>query len=479
VARLEAGGRAALRDFLDATGEDGAHPPTTADARALGDAVRVAAEAGSHEELAAAALRALANYDRTKGKWKSGRSARGESRCRLDEFPAGRGLLQFGADAQAACWGVLVAAAEAVRAAHVRGKHARLELSYDDLLNNLRDALRDGERAETLRTLLREEYRAALLDEFQDTDPVQYAIFRDIFDHPGNPPWFLVGDPKQAIYGFRSGDIHTYLSATRAIRPEAVHDLDRNFRSEARLVDAVNQIFADRAEDGGRTFRHPEIEYDGTLLAAGKSRADSLTVDGRRDEQPFKLWFYRGGPKRVAGLESAFTGRVFADTAAEIRRLLDDERTLIAGRRIRPDQIAVLVLRHAEADLAAQALAAVGVPAVRQAVDHVFDADEAADLAILLHAMAEPRNPGRVCWACRTAILRRSTPGCAGRRPARIAPGMPRRRPRSWPWRTGSTCSKKRPRSGGAADSWPPSIASPAPPDCGRAWPDCRAESAC
>src|SRR5690606_11858213 len=85
--------------------------------------------------------------------------------------------------------------------------------TYDDLIDGVHAAL-DGEGGATLAARLRAQYRFALVDEFQDTDPRQWDIFRRVFAGPdGDAALFLIGDPKQAIYGFRGGDVHTYLQA--------------------------------------------------------------------------------------------------------------------------------------------------------------------------------------------------------------------------------------------------------------------------
>ena len=107
-------------------------------------------------------------------------------------------------------------------------KEASGVVSFDDLLLKVRDGLR-SERGADLGQSLRQRYRAALIDEFQDTDPVQYEIFSSVFSRG---PLFLIGDPKQAIYSFRGADIFTYLRAAAGVSTEARHTLGKNFRSE-------------------------------------------------------------------------------------------------------------------------------------------------------------------------------------------------------------------------------------------------------
>ncbi|MDT8311479.1 MAG: UvrD-helicase domain-containing protein, partial [Methylophaga sp.] len=141
--------------------------------------------------------------------------------------------------------------------------------SYDDLLINLGAAL-NGEQGEWLVDRLRQQYRAALIDEFQDTDPIQYDNFRRLFADSGLPVFF-VGDPKQAIYSFRGADIFTYLKAKRDAAQQ--HTLGKNWRSQPELVSAVNQLFAQHDEP----FIYQQIPFHS--VEAAREDAAALQVD--------------------------------------------------------------------------------------------------------------------------------------------------------------------------------------------------------
>ncbi|WP_156303054.1 UvrD-helicase domain-containing protein, partial [Methylogaea oryzae] len=132
-------------------------------------------------------------------------------------------------------------------------KAALQVLSYNDLLNCLAEAL-DAEHGAHLAQGLRERYRAALIDEFQDTDPVQYRIFEAIYGGSGQPVFF-VGDPKQAIYSFRGADVYSYLQARH--QAERLHTLDTNQRSTAELIAAVNALFSGH----GAPFLVEDIDF--------------------------------------------------------------------------------------------------------------------------------------------------------------------------------------------------------------------------
>ena len=125
---------------------------------------------------------------------------------------------------------------ERYRAEFQRLKERRGLMHFDDLLLKLRQAL-DGPGSDTLVAAVRARFKAALIDEFQDTDPLQYAIFGRLF---GRGPLFLIGDPKQAIYSFRGADFDTYLEAARQVDPNHAYTLTTNWRSVAGLISAFN-----------------------------------------------------------------------------------------------------------------------------------------------------------------------------------------------------------------------------------------------
>ena len=130
-----------------------------------------------------------------------------------------------------------VAYAEAVRAeVAVRMQSGRL-FTYDDMLTRLRDALADPERGPAAAARLRERYRVVMVDEFQDTDPVQWEILRRAF--VGTSTLILIGDPKQAIYAFRGADVYSYLDAVAAA--DRVQTLSTNWRSDAALLDGLDR----------------------------------------------------------------------------------------------------------------------------------------------------------------------------------------------------------------------------------------------
>ncbi len=265
-------------------------------------------------------------------------------------------------------------------------------LTYDAMLTNVRDVLRDPDTGDRLRAVLRAEFRAALIDEFQDTDPVQYDIFWDLFA-AHRIPLVFVGDPKQAIYGFRGGDIFTYYSAKEQIATSHQHSLDTNYRSEKTLVAAINELFADHPT--ALTFQNEHIPYPGTLQANDVTSAKQLLLNDARDEKPFHIWTL------TKDNQAEWANFVARETV----RLLTDPATTINDAPVQPQHIAILVNTHAEAATVQTALTDMGVNATRQARDNIFDAPDAHNLVLLMHAMLEPGQGRRIRNALATGLL--------------------------------------------------------------------------
>ncbi|HKU37545.1 MAG TPA: UvrD-helicase domain-containing protein, partial [Polyangiales bacterium] len=286
-----------------------------------------------------------------------------------------------------------------------RRKAEARQLGFDDLLLQLRAALR-GPRGEALTTRLRQLHPAALIDEFQDTDPVQCEIFSRIYapDRPEPGSLFLVGDPKQAIYAFRGADIFAYLKAAAGV-PRA--NLPVNYRSDPRLLAALNAIWQ-RAE---RPFLWEQIEY--VPVAASPHAFDRLR--GPLGERaPFEIAFLprtaldpaQDKPMPKAQAEA----RIPEWIAAEIVRVLDGGSTLASepdapGRPIEPRDIAVLCRTNRQAQRVQAELRKLGVPAVLDGDASVFDSDMASELLRVMSALAEPGSAGELRAALATSLL--------------------------------------------------------------------------
>lgn len=277
-----------------------------------------------------------------------------------------------------------------LRIAYINGVHenferARLDdnlITYDDLLYRLHQAVAHPELGPRIRAAVRNAYHVALIDEFQDTDLVQYEIFRRCFIQR---PVFLIGDPKQAIYAFRGADIFAYMAAKHDAHQSFT--LDKNWRSHRLLVKAVNQIFL----HGRRPFVFPEISFP-EARPSGTADAEAL----RGDDLNQLVWLYmaldeEGKPFRKDVAEQ----RICNAIAEEIVALLKN-RVTSGERPLHPGDIAVLVRSNAQAEQVKETLGRAGLPAVIAQSGNVFQSMEAEQLQMLLEAVLDPRRSGRL-----------------------------------------------------------------------------------
>ena len=263
-----------------------------------------------------------------------------------------------------------------------RAQH-RTVMTFDDLLRRLATALASPATAAAVRRTVRQRYRLALIDEFQDTDPVQWSIFAALFDP--QDPLILIGDPKQAIYGFRGADLHTYVRA-RDTRPDRA-TLATNHRSDPRYVAACNALFGQP-----RAFADPDVGYH---------ELDAAQEDRLEDPAGGAALAVRVVTRAAAGVEGndlitkGWADRNLPrDVAAVAAELLSSRVTLPAeggGRRpLAPRDLAVLVRTNRRAAACQRALKDAGIPAVIQRGGSVYDTEEADALQRLLAAMLRP-----------------------------------------------------------------------------------------
>jgi exodeoxyribonuclease V beta subunit len=280
-----------------------------------------------------------------------------------------------------------------------RAKRERRVVAFDDMLCNLHERLA-GDDCPWLAGALRARFPAALIDEFQDTDPLQFAIFQRIYAG-SDAPLFLVGDPKQAIYSFRHADLHTYLQARDEAGAE--YTLADNQRSTAALLAALNALFTANA----RAFALPGLDYR-PVEAGAKPR--KILSDPTAPRASLQLWTLPAAsdgqplPKPRARELSA------SACAAEIARLVaagQRSEITIASRALSAGDIAVLVRSHAQGGEMRRALAAVGVGSVELSQASVFDSADAEELARVLAAIIEPARDRLVRAALATELMGR------------------------------------------------------------------------
>ena len=249
-------------------------------------------------------------------------------------------------------------------------------VSYDDLLTQVRDVLEQPDSLAAPR--MRQRWSVVLVDEFQDTDPVQWDVLRRAF--VGHATVVLIGDPKQAIYAFRGGDIVTYLDAESTAGQ--TRTLGRNWRSDAPLVDCFNKLLAGAQLGSDRITVYPvEAEKQGSRLSGALHTAPVRVRQLTRDV------FGVAATKEI----SAEDARTFIadDCARDIASLLADGAQW-DGRTVRAGDVAVIVGRRIDGALVQGRLQALGIQAVLTGSDDVFASDAATAWLSLLRAMDAP-----------------------------------------------------------------------------------------
>ncbi|BBY95711.1 RecBCD enzyme subunit RecB [Mycobacterium gallinarum] len=270
-------------------------------------------------------------------------------------------------------------------------KRQRGILGYDDLLTRLADALEDSDSA--ARSRMRHRWPIVMVDEFQDTDPVQWQVIDRAFT--GHSTLVLIGDPKQAIYAFRGGDIVTYLSASATAGTQMT--LGTNWRSDAALVDRLQAVLRGAQLGHERIVVHDvAAHHQGTRLAGAPNPDPFRLRVVRRDA------FGRSGTNVI--LIDPLRSHIAEDLAADIGVLLDSGATF-GGEKLHAGQIAVIVEKHRDARVCYYALCEAGIPAVYTGDSDVFTSDAAEDWLALLEAFDQPHRPGIVRAAAATMFF--------------------------------------------------------------------------
>ncbi len=262
---------------------------------------------------------------------------------------------------------------------------------FDDLLLDVYAALLENpEHAQALANELAHNWQVALIDEFQDTDPLQYAIFRTAFAQT-NTPLFLVGDPKQAIYSFRGADIFAYLQAVQD--SERHYTLDVNHRSHRKLMNSISAFFA-----RNEPFRLPEIGYN-----AIKAQRDTPNLSPTGHAVQIR-WLPNDDDLNTDGLLKQ-SARICANqivdllsqsVSGSLKLKVKDKinPSLFQHRPLAANDIAVLVRTRKEGVLMQHELKRHGVQSVLLSRDSIFAEPEAQAVAALLEFAIQPQKTG-------------------------------------------------------------------------------------
>ena len=254
------------------------------------------------------------------------------------------------------------------------------EKSFDDLLRLLKEALH-GEGGEQLAELIRFQYPFAMIDEFQDTDALQYQIFSKIYHNEtasGNVGFMMIGDPKQAIYRFRGADIFTYLKA--ADEASERFNLGTNYRSSQPLVEGVNRLF----DFKNAPFIYKNIKF----LNVGAAKKNLVFQLNNQPEPAFR--FYINDKDKSTQQDyakaCAISIQQWLKSAAENPVVFPNESNA-ENQTLRAENIAVLVRGYTEADLVKKELQALGIASVYLSDrGNVFESNTAKELVLILQA---------------------------------------------------------------------------------------------
>ena len=311
--------------------------------------------------------------------------------------------------------GILVHAAHWIAEAFAAAQKQRAQMGFNDLLTGLEAAL-NGNHGDRLREVIRHQFPAALIDEFQDTDPVQYRIFERIYaidQHRQDCALILIGDPKQAIYAFRGADIHTYLKARAAVQGR-LHTLNKNFRSTEAMVDAANHCFALIEKQPGNTgaflFRkngNNPVPFQPVLAQGRKDRFMA-------GNQPVPALTAAVITAENALSKDAYLKQMSEICATQIVTWLNQGQQHTAGFKdteghlvaLKPSDMAILVNNGNEAGSIRQALSRRGVRSVYLSdKDSVYASRQATEIYRWLSACADPDNDRLLRAALSTPTL--------------------------------------------------------------------------
>ena len=314
-------------------------------------------------------------------------------------------------------------------------KRERGTRSYDDMIQDLCAAI---DARPELVAALRAQFRYCIVDEFQDTDPLQWRIFKRVFlESGGANPLYLIGDPKQAIYGFRGGDVHTYLSARDAMRALSLEGkaaglgLDANFRSSRKMIEACNRIFSHPGwfrtgspAPGDKLWRlspasdprgYAEVRYGG-------HERQRLPAEGAEDA-PIVLRDFTGESKKGPAqrrIHQWIVSEILTLAGGAAPMLLPDGKG--GSRPADWGDICVLFRSSGEKKALEAALRKAGIPFQVHKVPGLYRSDAAVHFLAVLKSLEDPSDPGKHARALLTRFFRAEGDPVPGAPPGDLHP---------------------------------------------------------
>lgn len=274
--------------------------------------------------------------------------------------------------------------------------------SFDDLLSKVHRVLTEPTRSASLADAVRRMFRAALVDEFQDTDPIQYDIFKTLF--MGHHALYMIGDPKQSIYAFRGADLFSYLEAARQVQSAHRFTLETNWRSETGMVSAVNRVFSE--------IKNPFVLGEAIPFRPVRSTEQSRgnrSILTLQDQQAANLVLWHITPSETKPPNKEDAAEWAIDwTVNEIQRLLalsGKGQAKLGDRPLRPADVAILVLKNDDAQRLKDRLSALHIPAVLTKSGNVFHSREAHELHLFLLAVSRLRQSRALNTALATETM--------------------------------------------------------------------------
>ncbi|KPA14120.1 exonuclease V subunit beta [Candidatus Magnetomorum sp. HK-1] len=278
-------------------------------------------------------------------------------------------------------------------------KKKKLQIqTFDDLLYYVHQALQDGPGSMLAKTI-RKNYQAALIDEFQDTDPIQYSIFNTIFNHPESV-LYIIGDPKQAIYSFRGADLFAYLKGAENAKNK--YTLDQNWRSSPLLIDSINALFLSNPQ----VFVYSKMNYHQVSPALSSAQ---MTLGKEFTPQiPFQILYMGPDDKGKALSKERARDFICKTVSAHISNLLQmgkNSQAYIKDDPVLPGDIAILVRKNLEARQIQLELQDCGISSVVYSQERVWESNICRDMAHVLSAVADYQNDQRLKSALTTSII--------------------------------------------------------------------------
>ena len=273
-----------------------------------------------------------------------------------------------------------------VKAAIVKRKQEQSVITPDDLLTNLHSAL-NGDRGDVLAQKIAQLFPVAMIDEFQDTDPIQYGIFSKIYGQE-NTTLAMIGDPKQAIYGFRGADIFTYIGAKEAVQTDQQFTLGTNFRSSTDIVNSVNSLFGKHAN----SFIYNDAIPFNAVAAKGKKADETFIVDGKPATAfEFNIFVDEAADEKNKptnkGVGQAHLATHFANKIVTLLEKAKQGTACIGNKPVSAADICILVRDRVEAQIMKKALGDAKISSVYLSRESVFSQELSHHLLNFLTAL--------------------------------------------------------------------------------------------